>query len=123
MKEEVDFKFQEKHILDSLNDGVYVTNPERKISYWNRAAERITGWPASEVVGRGCSDNILCHIDKDGHILCGQEFCPLHRSITTGVSSTVPITVFAQAKDGSRIPTQVSVAPIRDDSDNIIGGV
>ncbi len=95
MKDEAAFKFQEKHILDSLNDGVYVTDLDRKITYWNRAAERITGWRTSEVIGKNCSDNILCHVDKDGHILFGVELCPLHSSFTTVFSSTFPIMLFA----------------------------
>ncbi len=52
-------------ILDSLGDGVYVTDLERKIIYWNRAAERITGWVGADIVGRHCFDDILCHVDKD----------------------------------------------------------
>ena len=66
-------------ILDSLNDGLYVCNRDRRILYWNRAAERITGWSSEEVVGLRCMDNILDHKDKDGRRLCGEEFCPLHR--------------------------------------------
>lgn len=123
MKRNLLFDLQERHILDSLNDGVYVTDTERKIIFWNSAAERTTGWNASEVIGKRCSDNILCHVDKDSHKLCGEEHCPLHRSIITGHSSTFPIMVFAKAKDGSYIPMQVSVAPIRDASGKIIGGV
>ena len=34
-------------VLDSVTDGVYVTDTSRKIVYWNDAAERITGWPAT----------------------------------------------------------------------------
>ena len=33
-------------ILDSLSDGVYVCDTDRKIVYWSKAAERITGWSA-----------------------------------------------------------------------------
>ena len=31
-------------ILDSLSDGVYVCDRNRKIVYWSKSAERITGW-------------------------------------------------------------------------------
>lgn len=110
-------------ILDSLSDGVYVCDRERKITYWSKSAERITGWTAQDVVGRRCLDDVLCHIDKDGHALCGKEFCPLHRSMITGTISTVPLIVFAKAKDGRRVPMQVSVSPIRDSAGEIIGGV
>ena len=60
-------------LLNSLADGAYITDVDRKILFWNHAAERITGWPAQEVVGRTCHDNLLVHEDKDGHPLCGKE--------------------------------------------------
>jgi PAS domain S-box-containing protein len=110
-------------ILDSLNDGVYVCDRDRKIVYWSRSAERITGWASQDVIGRRCLDDVLCHVDKDNHQLCGEEFCPLHRSMVTGSISTVPLIVFAKGKDGTRIPMQVAVSPIRDPAGEVIGGV
>jgi sigma-B regulation protein RsbU (phosphoserine phosphatase) len=110
-------------ILDSLSDGVYVCDTERRIVYWSKSAQRITGWHAEDVVGRRCLDDVLNHKDKDGRLLCGEEFCPLHRSIVTGTSSNVPLVVFAQSADGRRVPTQVSVAPIRGEDGEVIGGV
>ena len=110
-------------VLDSISDGVYVTNISRQIIYWGKSAERITGWPASEILGKHCYDDVLCHIDKDGHRLCGEEYCPLHRSIVTGQASTVPFVVFAQRSCGGRVPLQVSVAPVRNSDGKIIGGV
>ena len=110
-------------ILDSLSDGVYVCDRERRIVYWSQSAERITGWKSEDVVGRRCLDDVLCHVDKDGHQLCGEEFCPLHRSIVTGTQSNVGVFVFAQSKEGTRIPMQVTVAPIRDATGEVIGGV
>ena len=101
-----------EHILDSLPDGVYVTDTDRRILFWNREAERMTGWMRSEVVGHRCHENILCHKDKDGHLLCGHEHCPLHRAMVTGTQSDVPRLIFAKTKDGTRIPVEVTVAPI-----------
>jgi PAS domain S-box-containing protein len=110
-------------ILDSLSDGVYVCDRDRRIVYWSKSAEQITGWRAEDVIGRRCLDNVLCHEDKDGRRLCGEEHCPLHRSMITGSTSTCPLIVFAQGKSGQRIPMQVSVAPIRDESGSVVGGV
>ncbi|MEN6448899.1 MAG: SpoIIE family protein phosphatase [Thermoguttaceae bacterium] len=109
-------------ILSSLGDGVYVTDVDRRIVYWNAAAARITGWAAEDMIDRYCYDNLLSHVDKDGHQLCGQEYCPLHRSIVTGAGSGCPL-VFALRKDGRRMPLQVTVAPIRNQAGEIIGGV
>ncbi|MHC4561501.1 MAG: PP2C family protein-serine/threonine phosphatase [Planctomycetota bacterium] len=110
-------------ILDSLNDGVYAVDPDRRIVYWGKSAEAITGWTAGDVLDKHCRDGVLCHIDKDGHELCGEEHCPLHRAMVTGQASTTPVIVFAKGKDGGRIPMRVSVAPIRDESGKVVGGV
>jgi PAS domain S-box-containing protein len=112
-----------RDIIDSLSEGVYVCDLERRITYWNKSAERITGWTAEDVIGRQCFDNVLCHIDKDGHQLCGEEYCPLHRSIVTGVKSRGSLLVFARGKNGKRVPMEVSVAPIQNANGEVIGGV
>ncbi len=112
-----------EQILEGINQGLYVTDLERKIVYWNEAAERITGWSAAEVMGRPCSDNILTHTDKDGRQLCGKESCPLYRAMVTDSRSTVPSLVYARKKDGGLLPVQVSVAPIRNGLGTVIGGV
>jgi len=45
--------------LDTIFDGVYIVDKERRIVFWNKGAEEITGYSAKEVCGRKCSDNIL----------------------------------------------------------------
>ena len=70
-------------ILDSLNDGLYVCNTDRQIDYWSKSAERLTGWASADVVGHRCMDNILNHVDMNGRPLCGEELCPLRRSMIT----------------------------------------
>ena len=110
-------------ILDSINDGIYTTDTERKITYWSRSAERITGWQSDEVLGRCCRDNVLCHVDRHGRTLCRGETCPLYRSILTGQRSDIPIIVYASGKDRKTIPMQVSVGPMHDSEGNISGAV
>ena len=110
-------------ILDSLNDGVYVCDRTRRVVYWSKAAERITGWTAEDMVGNYCFDHILAHVDKDGHKLCGKEHCPLHRAIVTGIPSKAPVLMFALKKDGKRVPMLANVAPLRNANGEIIGGV
>jgi PAS domain S-box-containing protein len=108
-------------IIDCLNDGVYVCDRDRRIVFWSKAAERITGWRSEDVLGRACLEDILNHVDKDGHRLCGEEYCPLHRAMITGVTTQVPIIVFARRKDGSRVPTQVTTAPIQNAESEWLG--
>lgn len=113
----------ETAILESMNDGVYVTDRERRIVYWNAAAERITGWKSEEVLGQYCYDNLLGHVDRHNRRLCGEDTCPMRRAIVTGQCSETPIVVFARHKAGHRIPTQVSVAPILDEGGEVAGAV
>lgn len=110
-------------VLNSLADGAYITDTDRRIVFWNKAAERITGWSADDVVGRCCRDNILIHVDKDGHSLCGCEHCPLHRSILTGTPCEEPVVVHAQTRRGTRIQVEVTVAPLRDPEGGVVGGI
>jgi len=112
-----------REILNSLADGVYITDASRRILFWNDAAERITGWPAKDVVGSRCQDNILVHIDKDGHELCGHEHCPLRRSIVTGQPTPKPLLVFANSKSGKRVPVEVTTAPIQGTDGRVVGGI
>ena len=70
-------------ILDNLYEGLYFVDRERVIRYWNKAAERISGYTAAELVGKCCSDNILTHVDCNGNNLC-EGMCPLAMTIATG---------------------------------------
>ena len=110
-------------ILDSLNDGLYVCDTERKIVYWSKSAERLTGWAPEDVVGHRCMDNILNHIDIDGHQLCGEELCPLRRCMVTDKPSDSPTIIFGKTKSGARLPMAVTVAPLHDEEGRVIGGV
>ena len=40
-----------ENIIDCLNDGIYVCDRNRRIVYWSKSAERITGWRSEDVLG------------------------------------------------------------------------
>ena len=110
-------------VLNHLNAGVYITDTERRIILWNQHAEKITGYQADEVVGKACHEEVLCHVDKNGQRLCSTDLCPLYRSIQTGTASQEPILVYAHQKNKLKLAVSVSVAPLRNDAGNIIGGI
>lgn len=107
-------------IVDNLYDGLYLVDRDRIIQYWNKAAERISGYTAAEVVGRSCSDNILTHVDSNGNNLC-KGICPLAMTIADG--ETREAEVFLHHKDGHRVPVAVRVSTLTDADSNVIGGV
>jgi diguanylate cyclase (GGDEF)-like protein/PAS domain S-box-containing protein len=109
-----------RDLLDNLYDGVYFADRERRITYWNVGAERITGFKAGEVIGARCCDNVLIHVDDEGTSLC-KTACPLSLSLTDGQVREAE--VYLHHKDGHRVPVYVRVSPIVDKSGAIIGGV
>ncbi len=107
-------------VLDNLSDGVYFVDRKRRITYWNKGAERLTGFRADEVVGRSCMDAILNHCDAAGTVLCGKH-CPLLDTIRDG--DVHEAHVFLQHKEGHRRPVSVRAAPLRDEEGRIVGAV
>jgi len=107
-------------LLDSISDGVYFVDLQRQITYWNRGAERLTGYSAGEAVGRHCPDNFLVHVDAAGHALC-IDGCPLASTIRDGRAREGEI--FLRHKLGHRVPVSVKVAPITDQSGQVVGAV
>ncbi len=105
-------------VLDDLSEGLYVTNRDRKIVYWNHTAEQMTGFAAEKVVGSYCYNNILMHVDEQGTSLC-HTMCPLARTILDGENRVAR--VFLHHADGQRIPVVVRINPIFDANGEISG--
>ncbi|MFQ9639578.1 MAG: PAS domain S-box protein, partial [Eisenbergiella sp.] len=106
-------------IINNMTDGVYLVDLERRILFWNKAAETITGYCADEIVGRQCQDNLLNHIDEEGRPLCITG-CPLFSAIIDGKQRREH--VFVRHKDGYRIPILVNIFPLKKDGE-IIGAI
>ena len=107
-------------IINNLCDGVYFVDTERKITFWNKAAEEITGYTSEEMVDRHCHDNLLNHIDEEGRPLCIVG-CPLYQTILDGIQRKAK--VFLRHKDGHRLPILVNIFPMRDENSMIIGAI
>ncbi len=109
-----------KTILDGLYDGVYFVDPERRITFWNRGAERITGFKANQVMGKRCADNILMHVDAKGTQLC-LEGCPLTASMADDCIHESQM--FVHHASGYRLPIMVRVTPLVGQDGQVIGAV
>lgn len=107
-------------LLESLFDGVYYVDLDRKITVWNAAAERITGFLRTEVRGSCCADNVLRHMDEAGNELCNTG-CPLAASMQDGQLREA--NVYLHHKQGHRVPVTVRISPVRDADGTIVGGI
>jgi PAS domain S-box-containing protein len=100
-------------ILESISDGVFTVNMDRRVTSFNRAAEEITGIPRQEAVGRLCSEvfrSSMCELE-----------CALQRTMETG-TPVIGQSGFIVDSEGNRIPISVSTAVLRDARGHIIGG-
>jgi len=117
MLDEKDFY---REIIDNLYDGIYFVDRDRVITYWNKGAERITGYPASQTIGRGCRDNLLNHVTDNGTQLCTNH-CPLAAVMEDGKPREVE--VFLHHADGYRVPVVIRASALRDKGGDIIGAI
>jgi diguanylate cyclase (GGDEF)-like protein/PAS domain S-box-containing protein len=104
-------------ILNNLYEGVYVTDKDRVIRYWNRGAERISGYSRVETMFNSCKDGLLKHVNGNGVCLC-EEGCPLLRTLEDGQVREAD--VFMHHKDGHRVPVHVTATAIRDEKGEIV---
>jgi len=107
-----------KTVLDNLYEGVYFVDQERRITYWNRGAEIISGYSSEMVIGKSCSENILIHIDDDGQPLCTHG-CPLIEAMRQGEMFSAG--VYLHHADGHRVPVYVRAAPLFDEQGRVVG--
>jgi diguanylate cyclase (GGDEF)-like protein/PAS domain S-box-containing protein len=111
--------FYEK-LLENMRDGVYFVNRERKITYWNQGAQRLSGYSADEVVGKSCLENLLGCVDETGGSLCN-DACSLSEVMNDGQPREKEM--FLLHREGHRVPISVRTSPMVDKAGAIVGAV
>jgi len=103
-----------RFILDSIVDGVFSVDSKWRITSFNRAAEKLTGWNKEDAIGMPC-----CEVFKSSS--CGED-CVLAQSMSDG-KPLENKSVFITHANGSRIATTISAAPLLDAMGKVAGGV
>jgi PAS domain S-box-containing protein len=101
-------------ILDSINEGVFTINADWRITSFNAAAERITGVPRDEAIGRWCYEVFHANICESA--------CVLKRTMSDG-NPVVNATAYIVNHAGQRVPIRISTALLKDEEERVIGGV
>jgi PAS domain S-box-containing protein len=101
-------------IVDSISDGVFTVDKQFTITYFNKAAERITGFRAAEAIGKPCFE------------IFRTEVCHSRCAIRDTLSSDEPVdnvrvTIITQ--DGREVPISLSTEVLKDEDDEIVGVV
>lgn len=99
-------------IVESSQDAVISRRLDGTVLTWNRAAERLLGYRAEEIIGR----NIGLIIPERGHAELASRQALLESGCSPPAHETVRV-----AKNGRHIDVLASPAPIRDASGQICG--
>ncbi|XP_026429926.1 probable serine/threonine-protein kinase SIS8 [Papaver somniferum] len=112
---EISINFTNKqylNILQSMGQGVHIIDQEGLIVYWNKAAEQIFGYPASEAVGKNIN----------GFIIEEQDINAADEIIQRNFSGENWTGIFpARKKHGRHFEVLVTTAPLYDDSGTFVG--
>jgi diguanylate cyclase (GGDEF)-like protein/PAS domain S-box-containing protein len=106
--------------LESLQTGVCLVDRERKISFWNDGAERITGYLRQDVLGRFCGEILLIKFHENKVALCEQS-CPLVAAMRDGQARESR--VYLHHKSGYAVPVTLRAVPIRDVHGHVIAAM
>jgi PAS domain S-box-containing protein len=104
---------QLESIVNDSADVIFSLDADNHVRSWNRAAERVFGWRAEEIVGRPFTTIVPPEVLKMGELqrLEGEIARDGHSHLET----------VRLAKDGARVPVEVSVSLLRDPQGHPIG--
>ncbi|WP_304351538.1 EAL domain-containing protein [Comamonas testosteroni] len=105
--------------LHSIGDAVLATDTEGRVTRMNSVAERLTGWPLDQALGRSIGevfDIIHEQTRKPAQI-------PIEAVLSTGSVQTLADHTSLIARDGTECPISDSAAPIRDSKGQLRGAV
>lgn len=102
------------NLLASVEQAVIAADLHGTILYWNRFAEKLYGWPASDAVGRKILDMVPAKISKE-------QVCKIMGHLHAGETWSGEFQV--RHRNGYVFPMHVAESPIRDESGELIGVV
>ncbi len=101
-------------ILDVIDQSIFTIDKHGFITFFNRAAEELTGYSSDEVLGKKCSDVFLTELCDRG--------CPLKQTIQSG-HRMHDRRIHLQVKDRRKIPVAITTALLATHEGDVLGGV
>jgi PAS domain S-box-containing protein len=101
-------------LLDYVPDGVFTVDAQWRVTFFNRAAEQITGIARAEALGRRC-----CEVFRSN--IC-ESACVLKQTLASGRAVANKVVYILDAH-GEKIPISISTAALRDSQGRIVGGL
>ena len=103
-----------ERVLATVADGIYGLDRTGRVEFVNPSAERITGRPAAEQLGR--DQHALVHATRpDGRPYPRHE-CPVWQALTSGRTVSADAETFWRA-DGTAVPVELVAVPVVEDGE------
>ncbi len=102
-----------RNIVDNASDAIITIDLEYRITSWNKAAGRIFGWYAQEVMGKKLPELIV------PQALSAEREHIMHEVTSRRTLAGIEIT--CMRKDGTVIDASLTLSPLRDTDKNISG--
>ena len=105
--------------LNCIGDAVACTDISGNLTFLNLIAEKLTGWPRQEAIGRSMGE-VFRILDTKNREIIFDPLATAEERKRTGQPSATSILI---SRTGSEIPVEDSVAPIRDRAGQATGAV
>lgn len=105
--------------LNAIGDGVLVADPDGNVIYMNRVAERLTGWPSAEALGKSVED-IFFIVDGATR---ERMVSPSRRAMNQDRIVELELGSILIRQDGTDLAIEDSAAPILNRLGRIVGAV
>lgn len=96
-------------LLDNMHDAVVFVDNSRRITLWNRGAERLTGISASSVQQRHWIPSLIKMRDERGKLVRDEE-CPVSHALETGVQWLRRLII--RGRGGHELAVDAHAAPV-----------
>jgi len=103
-----------KLILDNLDLGIFTVNRGGHITFFNKAAEQLTGYSRREVLGKSTADLFGQNPLNVSHLL---HQAAADEDLRHSVKSMMT------TRDGVKVPVRADYLPLRNESRQVVGGL
>ncbi len=99
-----------EYILDQLPYGIMLVSEDKKITFWNKKAEVMTGYLQHEMINESCHSFGMHCLCETGDLLCNVG-CPFNKVKKNGYAPSER--AFFKHHDGYRIEIKMCSVPLR----------
>ena len=116
MKRQSRRKARPEQIIGRTATPVFWVSPDRRIAFFNPACEKLTGWPADEVVGQLCE---YVADPRSGSLeALAASLCP---PAETFLGQSVSAPVLVACRTGDPQPRHVNFVPLQNEEGTLVG--